>query len=1727
MRPVLTVVSSAIRDMTSTAVSTVTSTAQSGRELTSAAVPAAVAAVASAARESLSEAVGRTPRPVRSVAGALVRPAPAMAEAATATVSWAARAPGRAMSAAVRAPAASGEPVSRAIEAATLVPAASGANMGAHMGRAVDAAMSVPSTSGERVGRLAEVTAQVPEALVSVPGVRRVVGAASHVSEELAALAVDAPARVPVVSAVPGVARAVGSVSGLATGAVGAVGRVSAALASAVVEIADAGPRRGRRRVWAGDGRMHADVRGLTGSGEQHKQVASAVTSALTAIKGVRWAEINAVTRQVVVAFDEDGDGEEVDLDLVMDTIEAVEEAQGTDGKDFTRQIPDNPGDPAAVQAAAVTLIADVMGFWFAWMARLAMVPELPRITRLPVILAESQPRLRRALERRLGRPATELSLALANSAAYAVTHDAFPLAVDAGQRALKLLEAHARRAVWERREPELTSWALPSTAKPLLPRPCPLPLGPIEIDTDRTALAALLGAGGAFAWTRDLSVASDLLLATVPKAARIGRESFAATLGFELMRRDLLVMDTAALRRLDRISAVVIDSVTLCAPRPRILSAVATSPGFNDAEVWRTSAALLGGLDLAAFKDLLARPKGLQGDGWRLLRAVDAAPGQLSDPRGATLDLQDLDGRIVGRVRVGCGLDPMADAVMSAARGAVQKVLLTDHVSLSELMPWADDVLPTDNAGLADKIRALQSEGHGVLLISNSDDPALAAADVGVTVLSGESVCWSADVICGTRLEDAWRVLRALKVARYSSERSARLAVGGALLGALLATAGPRRTNRRLTPEIAPAHSAAAIALAGAALSARKVARQPAPAPMPRADWHAMSKSEVLARLRADNLSSGLAEAEHRWTAADAAHLLTAIPGVTTLVVRPVRGTAALASAVTHELRDPLTPVLALGAAASAVVGSGVDAILVGSVMVGNAMISGVQRLRAERALSELLMGERLYGRRVVTARQSANGSWGVGPVELVPAERLVPGDIIVLEPSEVVPADARLLDADGLEVDEASLTGESLSVTKSPEPVPGADLPDRTCMVYEGTTVVAGRAHAVVVAVGAATEAGRAAATASRTPGPAGVQGRLAELARVTVPATGIGGLAVTGLSLLHGLPLRQAVSSGIAIAVAAVPEGLPLVATAAQLAAARRLSRLGILVRSSRTLEALGRVDIFCFDKTGTLTEGRLSVTRLAAYDRELEFDDTLGRHLLRTAARACPRAEGQAVRQLPHATDRAIIEAAQAHGVADLPWRLIQELPFETNRGYAASLGVNPPGVRLAVKGAPEVILERSANVLVNPDTFELVPFVETRRKAAQELIQKLAGEGLRVIAVAEAVSPNGTPPDHSDLDALATELTLVGFVGIADPPRASAAETVRRLSGSGVRVTMITGDHPATASAIARQLGIPDHDQILTGAELTTLSKRARLKRVEETTVFARVSPEQKVQIVQALQDAGHTVAMTGDGTNDAAAIRLANVGIGVSGRGSTAARSAADLVLADPDPARLVDSLAEGRALWSRVRDAVSILVGGNAGEVIFTLLGTALRGRAPLGTRQLLLVNMMTDMLPALAVALAEVSPSGNGEQADHETGEAEPDLGVPNGATSLDASLFQTLGIRGGATALGASVAWHVGRMTGRDRRASTMGLAALVGTQLGQTLLMGRRSPMVVITSVASAAALFAVVETPGVSHFFGCTPLGPIAWTVVAVSSGTATLGAALAPRLLESVLRPAE
>ncbi|HXB49048.1 MAG TPA: cation-transporting P-type ATPase, partial [Streptosporangiaceae bacterium] len=1013
------------------------------------------------------------------------------------------------------------------------------------------------------------------------------------------------------------------------------------------------------------------------------------------------------------------------------------------------------------------------------------------------------------------------------------------------------------------------------------------------------------------------------------------------------------------------------------------------------------------------------------------------------------------------------------ADAVLAAASRAGAAFVLAgpaEAASAQTVMHGATRVVPGGRRLLA-SVRAQQADGATVLLVSRQRR-ALASADVGVglTAFDGRPA-WGAHILAGTDLAAAALVVDAAHAARSASRRSVALAEAGTALGAALAFGGPERGSSARS--LLAVNAAGAIALAGSIWSVAELARRPAAEPEPAPPWHAMPADLVLERLGSRACGLDSEETTARWH-----------PG------KPPVRLSSLPRAFMEELANPLTPILGGGAALSASIGAVADAVIVSAVTGLSAFIGGIQRVYTDKSMTRLLKAS------AVTACARRDGR-----DQAIPATGLVVGDVIMLGAGDVIPADCRLLEGAALQVDESSLTGESVPVEKVTGPVVADAIADRRSMLYEGTTVAAGRARAVVVATGSATQMGRSLAAIAQAAPVTGVEARLSRITGITLPlaAGSAGALVMAGM--LRGRPAADTIGAAVALAVASVPEGLPFLVTAAQLASARRLATRGALVRNPRTIEALGRVNVLCFDKTGTLTQGRMALS--AVSDGAAARDTgTLGvsqSQVLAAALRATPRARrgGSAA----HPTDQAVTGGAEANLLtrsADYPgWQRLDALPFEPSRAYHATLGSTRNGPLLSVKGAPEVILALCARWrgrAISP---------RDRKQLTSEL-HRLAGKGYRVLAVAE----NKVSPGYQ-LDGIG-ELSFAGFVAFGDPVRATAGVSVRELRDAGVHVVMITGDHPATAKAIASELEVLNGATIVTGPDLDRLDDKELTRVLADATVIARCTPEQKVRVVRAFQDGGGVVAMTGDGANDAAAIRLADVGIALGRRATPAARAAADLVVSDDRLETIIAAVVEGRGMWRSVKQAIGILVGGNIGEIGYTLLGTLLAGSSPLSARQLLLVNLLTDLVPALTVALRTPPPETAGSLL------AEgPDI-------SLGSALTEEIAVRAVATGLAAGGAWAAGRMTGTAARARTVGLAALVGTEIGQTLLVGGRSPSVAAGSLVSLGILVAVVQTPGVSQFFGCVPIGPVGWGVAGASTLAGTVGSRLLPPLARSL-----
>ncbi|WP_428265300.1 HAD-IC family P-type ATPase [Haliangium sp.] len=1025
--------------------------------------------------------------------------------------------------------------------------------------------------------------------------------------------------------------------------------------------------------------------------------------------------------------------------------------------------------------------------------------------------------------------------------------------------------------------------------------------------------------------------------------------------------------------------------------------------------------------------------------------------------------------------------LDPaLGDGDLPAVRGLVQAAraagLTVVAGGLDRTAAARAGISEHTAAGL-EGVQALQQRGHGVCVVGRGPSPAYLAADCAIALSAGsEAPGWGAHILCRGDLGDAALLMAAIGAGRAASEQSVHLAMVEAAVGLAMSYTGLDSHNTR---RIMSVSNAASILAIGNALRLAAGLTLPAPpethAGPPPPPWHQMDTDEVLSALSAS--ADGLPERK-------AAPRRRQPPPEPSPLARWV-------GMVGAELANPMAPILAAGAGLSILAGQVTDAILVGSALALGGVFGAAQRYHIEKSLHALSRVEQ----RTVRVRRG-------GRVRDVDSQALVPGDVVEMSAGEVVPADCRLLEAHGLDVDESSLTGESLPVAKSAAPAPAAAVAERTSMLYAGTAIAAGRAVAVVVAVGDDTEARRALLLSDEPAKASGVEHRLERLISLTAPLAGGSGLALALAGMLRGQPLAEVMGAGVSLAVAAVPEGLPLLATLAQLAAAGRLSERGALARNPRAIEALGRVDVLCADKTGTLTEGKIRL--VAVSDGEVEqAPDGLDQHhrrVLRVALRASPStAAGDPI---PHLTDRALVEGAaraevKSHDDRD-DWQRLHELPFEPSRGYHAGLASSRGEPVISAKGAPEVILDRCDRRRLGAAVRALD---DPERDALMDHAHTLARQGYRVLAVAERAAHEHTPVGEDRV----RDLCFCGFVAFADPVRASARAAVADLRRAGVDILMLTGDHPSTAEAIATELGLSNGAAVITGADLDDLDDDALEAAVGHTSVFARVTPTHKVRIVRALQRAGRVVAMTGDGANDAPAIRLADVGIALGQSSTSAARQAADMVVTDERIETIVHAVLEGRALWTSVRDAVAILVGGNLGEIFYTLAGGLLSQRPPLNVRQLLLVNLITDTFPALAIALRPPVHKRPDE------------LASEGPEVSLGAALTRDITWRAAITAGTASAAWLAARLGGK-RGADTVGLLALTGSQLTQTLAAGTRSLPVLATSVGSLLAVLGIVETPGLSQFFGCRPLGPLGLAQATVATALGTGVYLLVPKL---------
>jgi Ca2+-transporting ATPase len=672
------------------------------------------------------------------------------------------------------------------------------------------------------------------------------------------------------------------------------------------------------------------------------------------------------------------------------------------------------------------------------------------------------------------------------------------------------------------------------------------------------------------------------------------------------------------------------------------------------------------------------------------------------------------------------------------------------------------------------------------------------------------------------------------------------------------------------------------------------------------------------------------------------------------------------LLRAVGSQLRDSLIQVLLAASVLTLLTGDYNDTVVILLVVVANTALGASQEQRAEHAVAALA---------ALSAPQARVVRGGTAT--RVAASDLVPGDLVEVEAGDVVPADGRVLRAAHLEVDEAPFTGESVPVAKNHEPVATTSaVHARSSMLHAGTVISRGRARVVVTSTGMRTEVGQLAElldrqTSPRTP----LQRRLARLSRQL--ALGVGALCVlvVVLGLARGLPLELLLVTGVSLAVAAVPESLPAVVTLSLALAAQRMAKRGALVRRLPAVETLGSVTVIASDKTGTLTDGVMTVRRLwtptgehevtghgYGPDGEVTGLDDPARRLLRAGtlcndARVLPGPSGWSVVGDPTegallaAAAKAGLDVAQERGAAPR----IAEEPFDASRARMTTVHETDDGVLLVCKGAPEAVL----GMLAEPSEI------------ADGVARRWAGEGLRVLAVAER-RVTSRPGTAEEVAAAEHDLVLLGLAGLQDPPRADALEAVAQCRTAGIIPLMITGDHPATAEAVARRLGIVDAaGEVVTGDALRN-GRRPDLT----TRVYARTAPEQKLDIVRTWQEAGHVVAMTGDGVNDAPSLKRADVGVAMGRGGTDVARQSADVVLSDDDFATIVHAVEEGRRVYDNIRRFLLFGLSGGVAELLVMLVGPFLGQPLPLLPGQILWMNLLTHGITGVAMGAEQVEP-------------------------------------------------------------------------------------------------------------------------------------------------------
>lgn len=776
---------------------------------------------------------------------------------------------------------------------------------------------------------------------------------------------------------------------------------------------------------------------------------------------------------------------------------------------------------------------------------------------------------------------------------------------------------------------------------------------------------------------------------------------------------------------------------------------------------------------------------------------------------------------------------------------------------------------------------------------------------------------------------------------------------------------------------------------------------------------------------------------------------------------------------------------------------GDFVEPIVILIIVVLNAVIGVIQEQKAEKAIEAL---QKMSAPTACVVRS--------GKIKRIPSALVTVGDIIRLESGDMVPADCRLITANGLRIQESALTGESVPCTKDADAILANDCAqaDRKNMIYSSTTVMAGNCTAIVTETGMNTKVGKIADLLDDEDAPlTPLQQRLAKVGK----ALGIGAVAICAVVFALGIIRKSGILPSfmlaVSLAVAAIPEGLPAVVTVVLSMGVQRMAKSNAIVRFLPAVETLGAATVICSDKTGTLTQNRMTVTKLYSPSGEIKFDSPATKRILLYAS-LCSNAKeikkGKTTDFIGDPTETALLSAAFSSGIRPDPSVFVRrfETPFSGERKRMSVVCTVDGRDMLLVKGAPDVVLPRCVKYLSSSGE---IPLTANKKQDILRQNELMARQALRVIAVAYR-------PAEGRSDSREEDLVFVGMAGMTDPPRPEAAKAVSVCKKAGITPVMITGDHVSTACAIADSLGISDETTTaMTGAQLDLLSDDELRNAVGNCRVFARVTPEHKVRIVKAFRARGETVAMTGDGVNDAPALKAADIGCAMGKSGTDVAKNAADMILTDDNFATIVKAVEQGRGIYDNIRKAVHFLLGTNIGEIIAVFAASLLGFDAPLLPIQLLWVNLVTDSLPAIALGT---------EKTESDIMKRKP---IPPSKGFFSDGLWLDITLEGAFVGALTLLAHAIGNVI-FGGVGGTMAFCTLSFCEISHAVNTRSSGPVIGKNFFANrimniAVAVCTVLQTsvvclPAIAPFFGTVPLNMIQWaTVFALSSMPLVIG----------------